>query len=130
MKFADEFENGAVSHSQKGLLSMANAGPNTNGILPHRSTDCACCASLYTTRAFKLCFGCASCSLPAGSQFFITTSAPTYLDGKHVVFGRVVEGQSIIDKINDLSKTDGNSQGKMNYPILISDCGELKSKGS
>ncbi len=61
-KFEDETGNG-VAH-ERGVLSMANAGPNTNG-----------------------------------SQFFITHIATTWLDGKHTVFGKVVEGLEAVDKV-------------------------------
>ncbi|CAI7608270.1 unnamed protein product [Penicillium glandicola] len=74
-KFADE--NFQTKHTKGGLLSMANAGPNTNG-----------------------------------SQFFITFVKTPHLDGKHVVFGEVVSGQDILQKIEGKSldrsgKTDG-----------------------
>jgi peptidyl-prolyl cis-trans isomerase B (cyclophilin B) len=84
-KFADE--NFKLKHSKKGLLSMANAGKDTNG-----------------------------------SQFFITTSTPGHLDGKHVVFGEVLEGYEIVTKIEDVPKGPND---KPKSAIKITKSGEL-----
>jgi peptidyl-prolyl cis-trans isomerase B (cyclophilin B) len=100
-KFPDE--NFKLKHSKKGLLSMANAGKDTNG-----------------------------------SQFFITTSIPRYetrtlsdlldsdsishLNGKHVVFGEVLEGYDIVEKIENVPKQPGD---KPITPVRITKSGEL-----
>eukprot|EP00933_Yihiella_yeosuensis_P049053 TRINITY_DN4562_c0_g2_i1.p1 TRINITY_DN4562_c0_g2~~TRINITY_DN4562_c0_g2_i1.p1 ORF type:complete len:272 (-),score=64.59 TRINITY_DN4562_c0_g2_i1:190-1005(-) len=83
-KFKDE--NFELNHTRPGLLSMANAGPNTNG-----------------------------------SQFFITTKATDYLNGKHVVFGEVLEGMDVVRKMEE----QGSKSGKTRTDVKISDAGEL-----
>nr|XP_002129564.1 peptidyl-prolyl cis-trans isomerase-like [Ciona intestinalis] len=56
-----------------------------------------------------------------GSQFFITTVVTNWLDGKHVVFGEVVEGMDTVRRMESL----GSSSGKPKEKIVISDCGQL-----
>lgn len=57
-----------------------------------------------------------------GSQFFLTTVATPWLDGKHVVFGRVVEGLDVVKKVEALGSRDGTTRAS----VEIADCGEIK----
>jgi len=84
-KFEDE--NFALKHTGPGVLSMANAGPNTNG-----------------------------------SQFFLTTVKTSWLDGKHVVFGCVVEGMDIVKKV----EAYGSQSGSTSKKIIVADSGQLQ----
>jgi len=56
-----------------------------------------------------------------GSQFFLTTVPCKWLDGKHVVFGKVVEGMDVVKQIESL----GSDSGKTSKKIVIADCGQL-----
>ncbi|KAJ1918260.1 Peptidyl-prolyl cis-trans isomerase B [Mycoemilia scoparia] len=87
--YGDKFddENFKLAHTRPGLLSMANAGKNTNG-----------------------------------SQFFITTVVTSWLDGRHVVFGTVLEGMDIVSTIENTKKLPGD---KPEVDIIIADSGEL-----
>lgn len=58
-----------------------------------------------------------------GSQFFITTAITSWLDGKHVVFGEVLEGYEIVDKIQNVAKGPGDKPAKT---IKIAKSGELE----
>lgn len=57
-----------------------------------------------------------------GSQFFITTKQTTWLDGRHVVFGKIVKGMKVVRKIEAL-KTDGRD--KPSEDVVIADCGSI-----
>ncbi|KAG6475389.1 hypothetical protein ZIOFF_064608 [Zingiber officinale] len=85
LKFEDE--NFVMKHERKGMLSMANSGPNTNG-----------------------------------SQFFITTTRTTHLDGKHVVFGKVLKGMGVVRSIEH---TPVGEADRPTIDVVIADCGEL-----
>uniref|UniRef100_A0A7S2SGK7 Peptidyl-prolyl cis-trans isomerase n=1 Tax=Eucampia antarctica TaxID=49252 RepID=A0A7S2SGK7_9STRA len=84
-KFADE--NFVLKHTGAGVLSMANAGPDTNG-----------------------------------SQFFLCTGNSSWLDGKHVVFGKVISGMDVLSAVEQV----GSDSGRTRASITISDSGQLR----
>ena len=55
-----------------------------------------------------------------GSQFFLCTAKTQWLDGKHVVFGSVVEGMDVVKKVEAV----GSDSGKTSKPVVIADCGQ------
>ncbi|XP_048491706.1 peptidyl-prolyl cis-trans isomerase CYP40 isoform X2 [Beta vulgaris subsp. vulgaris] len=85
LKFEDE--NFELKHERKGMLSMANCGPNTNS-----------------------------------SQFFITTTRTSHLDGKHVVFGRVIKGMGVVRSIEHVNADESE---RPSQDVIIADCGEI-----
>lgn len=86
--YGEKFEDEAfiLEHTGEGILSMANAGPNTNG-----------------------------------SQFFLCTAPTPHLDGKHVVFGKVIDGMDVVKKIEAV----GSQGGETSKKVVVKASGEL-----
>jgi cyclophilin family peptidyl-prolyl cis-trans isomerase len=81
--FADEF-NDTLKHTGRGILSMANAGPNTNG-----------------------------------SQFFLCFAAAPHLDGKHSVFGKVIAGLEVMDRLEKIGSPSGQTSEDVRFDISV-----------
>lgn len=103
-------ENFIRKHTEPGLLSMAVRFPLH---LPHS-------------------FSFSKLMLPIqnagpngnGSQFFITTVPTPFLDGKHVVFGKVVDGMDVVRKMEN-TKTGYRGREIPNLDVVVSQCGEM-----
>ncbi len=72
---------------------------------------------MYFTRTYLLTYD------TQGSQFFITAAETPWLDGKHVVFGKVVDGIEVVKEI----ESQGTPSGETRQPIVIDDCGEVST---
>ena len=68
----------------------------------------------------------AFCSNTNGSQFFLTTAVTSWLDGKHVVFGRVTAGMDVVKAIEGV----GTPSGRTSQKVVVVDCGEITTKSS
>ncbi|MFA6814698.1 MAG: peptidylprolyl isomerase [Lentisphaeria bacterium] len=82
-RFADEFSP-VLKHDSRGILSMANSGPNSNG-----------------------------------SQFFITFTPTPHLNGHHAVFGKIISGMDVLDKLEEIGTTSGKPSENVQFNIEV-----------
>lgn len=82
-----------LQHTKAGILSMANAGKNTNS-----------------------------------SQFFITTAATPHLDGKHVVFGKVLKGMGVVRAMENVETSSSNKPKHVSLLMLLVHCELFQSQ--